>query len=81
MLFTVLLIWKKNGLTVDQNFRLPWLLLIIAVSIVVKGELANETVNYYTKTKAYVPIRAGKVIKTGSPGERTDFRSSSQTSN
>ena len=32
------------------------LLLIIAVSIVVKGELANETVNYDTKTKAYVPI-------------------------
>ena len=30
--------------------------LIIAVSIVVKGELANETVNYDTKTKAYVPI-------------------------
>ena len=32
------------------------LLLIIAVSIVVKGELANETVNFDTKTKAYVPI-------------------------
>ena len=32
------------------------LLLIIAVSIVAKGELANETVNYDTKTKAYVPI-------------------------
>ena len=26
--------------------------LIIAVSIAVKGELANETVNYNTKTKA-----------------------------
>ena len=32
------------------------LLLIIAVSIVVKGELANETVNYDTKPKAYVPV-------------------------
>ena len=30
------------------------LLLIIAVSKVVKGELANKTVNYDTKTKAYV---------------------------
>ena len=30
------------------------ILLIIAVSIVMKGELANETVNYDTKTKAYV---------------------------
>ena len=37
------------------------LLLIIAVSIVVKGELTNETVNYDTKTKAYVPIWAGSV--------------------
>ena len=27
--------------------------------IVVKGELANETVNYDTKSKAYVPIWAG----------------------
>ena len=32
------------------------LILIRTVSIVVKGELANETVNYNTKTKAYVPI-------------------------
>ena len=32
------------------------LLLIIAVSIVVKGELANENLNYDTKIKAYVPI-------------------------
>ena len=32
------------------------LLLIIGISIVVKGELANETVNCDTKTKAYVPI-------------------------
>ena len=29
---------------------------IIAVSIVAKGKLANETVNYDTKTKAQVPI-------------------------
>ena len=32
------------------------LFLIIAVSIVVKGELANQTVNYDTKTKTCVPI-------------------------
>ena len=32
------------------------LLLIMAVSVVVKGELANKTINYDTKTKAYVPI-------------------------
>ena len=32
------------------------LLLMIAVSIVVKGKLANEIINYYTKSKAYVPI-------------------------
>ena len=32
------------------------LLLIIAVSIVVKKELANETVNYGAGTKAYLPI-------------------------
>ena len=32
------------------------LILIIAVSIVVKRELVNETVNYDTKTKAYIPI-------------------------
>ena len=39
----------------EQNStgRLP---LIIAVSIVVKGVLANETVNYDTKPKAYVLI-------------------------
>ena len=34
------------------------LFLIITVSIVAKGVLANETVNYDTKTKAYVLIRA-----------------------
>ena len=32
------------------------LILIIAVSIVAKGVLAKETVNYDTKTKAYVLI-------------------------
>ena len=32
------------------------LILIIAVSIVGKRELANETENYDTKTKAWVPI-------------------------
>ena len=32
------------------------LLLIIAVSIIAKGVLANETVNYETKTKADVLI-------------------------
>ena len=32
------------------------LLLIIAVSIVAKGVLANEIVNYDTQTKAYVLI-------------------------
>ena len=43
--------------------RIPFLqnttgrpLLIIAVSIVMKGELAKKTVNYDTKTKAYVLI-------------------------
>ena len=38
------------------------LLLIIAVSIVVKGELANETVIYDTKTKAYIPISAEVLV-------------------
>ena len=32
------------------------LIVIIAVSIVAKGVLANETVNYDTQTKAYVLI-------------------------
>ena len=32
------------------------LLLIIAVSIVVKRELANKIVNYDTETKAWIPI-------------------------
>ena len=32
------------------------MLLIKAVSIVVKGELTKETVNYDAKTKAYAPI-------------------------
>ena len=37
------------------------MLLIKAISIVVKGELAKETVNYDEKTKAYAPICAGSV--------------------
>ena len=37
------------------------LLLIIAVSIVAKGLLANETVKYETRTKAYVLIWASSV--------------------
>ena len=32
--------------------------MIIALSIVVKGEVAKETVNHGTKTRAYVPIWA-----------------------
>ena len=38
-----------------------WLLLIIAVSIVVKEKLANETTNYDTKAEAYVPIWARSI--------------------
>ena len=37
------------------------LLLIIAVSIVVNGALANETVSYDTKSKAYVLIQIRSV--------------------
>ena len=52
------------------------LLLIIAVSIVAKRVLVNETVNYKTRTKAHVLILASvQVIKKGSPGEREGFRS------
>ena len=57
------------------------LLLIMVVSIVAKEVLANQTVNYKTKTKAYVLIwaRSLKLLKRhckkGSPGERTGFRS------
>ena len=44
--------------------------------------MANETVNYDTKTKAYVPIWARSVIKKGSASERTGLRSGPlQTSN
>ena len=41
------------------------LILIIAVSIVAKGVLANETVNYNTQTKAYVliSVRSVKLLK------------------
>ena len=37
------------------------LLLIIAVSVVVKGELTNKTVNYDTKAKAYVMKQSPRV--------------------
>ena len=37
------------------------LLLITAISIVVKGEQTNENLIYHTKTKAYVPIWARRV--------------------
>ena len=43
-------IWKNLFLQ-NTTGRLP---LIIAVSIVVKGELANETVHYDKKAEAYV---------------------------
>ena len=42
----------------NSTGRLP---LIIPVSIIVKGELANETVNCDAKTKAYVPIWARSI--------------------
>ena len=66
----------KNTFFAEHHGRL---LLITAVSIVVKEELANKTVNYDTKTKAYVPIYVGSVvIKKGRPVERS---SRSQTIN
>ena len=43
------------GTTFSQNTT-GRLLLVTTVSIVVKGELANETVNYDRKINAYVPI-------------------------
>ena len=39
------------------------LLLIIAVVIVGKGELANETVNYDTKTETYVQSRVVRAVQ------------------
>ena len=46
------------------------LLLIIAVSMVMKGELANETVNYDTKLKHIYQFEPEvKLSKEGSPGE------------
>ena len=60
------------------------LLLIIVVSIIGKGVLANETVNYDTKTEVlYINLsQKCQLLKRRSPGERTGFRSSrSQTSN
>ena len=51
------------------------LILIIAVSIVVKGVLASKTVNYDTQAKAYELILARSVsYQKGSSGERTGFR-------
>ena len=53
------------------------LLLIKAVSVVAKGVLANETVNYDTQTNAHVLIWTRSVsYQKGSPGERIGFRSS-----
>ena len=54
------------------------LVLIIAVSIVVKEELANETVNYAQKLNHMYQFEPEvQVIKKGSPGEIwTDFRGS-----
>ena len=46
--------WRTRFL---QNSTVQ-LLLIVAVSIVAKGVLANDTVNYETRTKAYVLISA-----------------------
>ena len=43
-----------------QNGNEP-LILIIAISIVAKGVLSNETINYDTKTKTYVLIRVRSV--------------------
>ena len=57
-----------------QNTTVP-LRLIIAVSIAVKGELANETVNYNTKTKAKLKRPEVQVIKKGSPRKKTGFTS------
>ena len=85
-------LWRRCFLVNFAKFvRTPFLqnttgrlLLIIAVTIVVKGKLGNKTVNYDTKTKAYVPMVARSVSchKKGSPGERTRFWSSrSHTSN
>ena len=52
-----------------QNTR-GRLVLIIAVSIVVKGELANETVNYAQKLNHMYQFEPEvQVIKKGSPGE------------
>ena len=47
------------------------LLLMIAVSVVVRGELANETVNYNTETGAYQFKQEVPVMKKCSPGQKT----------
>ena len=72
---------KFVGSSFSQNTT-GRLLMIIAVSIAVKRELTNKTVNYATKTlnpwktKAYVPLWAGSVIKKCTPGQRSGFRNS-----
>ena len=55
-----------------------WLLLIVALSILVKAELANETGNYGTKTEACTNLsQKCKLTKKESPCEIwTGFRSS-----
>ena len=49
------------------------LLLIIVVSIVVQGELANKTINYYTEIKSQQFEPEVRVIKRASPGEKTSL--------
>ena len=49
----------KKSFLQNTNGRL---LLIIAVSLVLKGKLVKKIVNYNMKTKAYVPIRARSVV-------------------
>ena len=49
------------------------LLLIIAVSIVVKGELANKTINYDSKIKTYQFKLEVQVNKNGRPDEGTSL--------
>ena len=56
-------LWRRNFLVKFAKFvgilllqNTTGRLLIIAVSVVVKRELVNESVNYDRKTKAYAPI-------------------------
>lgn len=39
--------------TLVQIFLKPRLLVIIAISMVVEGELANKTINYHTEIKEF----------------------------